>query len=159
MFRVNMMKIVTEMPDLPIEKVVRGWDFAGTEEDEIDPVTAALKDCGLHSGGQDDEVQGGTTRIYIVDVVRARLGVEEVQEMFTDTYKADGKNVVQDIPQDPGQGRQEPGLRHGEESQRLPCAVQPGIRRQGNESHPSCRRCSGGQDQGIGWRVVGCLQE
>ncbi|KOQ69974.1 phage terminase large subunit [Stenotrophomonas maltophilia] len=70
---------------------VRGWDLAGTE--------AKMKrgdyTAGVKLGRSSDGV------IYIADVLRERMGPDEVETAIGNTGKAD--MCLQSIPQDPGQ--------------------------------------------------------
>lgn len=70
---------------------VRGWDLAGTEEKmKRGDYTVGAK-LARHSDGV----------IYIADVVRGRMGPEEVEATIGNTGRMD--RFLQSIPQDPGQ--------------------------------------------------------
>lgn len=74
---------------------VRAWDLAATRPtpDNPDPDwTVGLKG-GITSDGQ----------IVIMDLVKARENPGEIERLFVATATADGKTVVQRIPEDPGQ--------------------------------------------------------
>jgi len=70
---------------------VRGWDLAGTE--------AKMKRGDWTVGAKLGRSQDGV--IYIADVLRERMGPDEVETAIGNTGKAD--MVLQSIPQDPGQ--------------------------------------------------------
>lgn len=70
---------------------VRGWDLAGTE--------AKMKRGYWTVGAKLGRSQDGV--IYIADVLRERMGPDEVETAIGNTGKAD--MVLQSIPQDPGQ--------------------------------------------------------
>ena len=69
---------------------VRGWDLAATKDGSGAFSVGLL--MGLSQG-----------RFYILDVVRGRWGPGEVEDMIASCARMDGIEVVQDIPQDPGQ--------------------------------------------------------
>jgi len=70
---------------------VRGWDLAGTE--------AKMKRGDWTVGAKLGRTQEGV--IYIADILRARMGPDEVETAIGNTGKAD--MCLQSIPQDPGQ--------------------------------------------------------
>lgn len=71
--------------------MVRGWDLAGTE--------AKMKRGDYTVGAKLGRSRDGV--IYIVDIIRGRMGPEEVESTIGNTGKAD--RCAQSIPQDPGQ--------------------------------------------------------
>lgn len=74
--------------------VCRGWDLAATEEGEVSKAPDWTVGCKVR------RVKG---RIYIEDVVRFRGSPLEVRKTMTTTADMDGKAVIIDFPQDPGQ--------------------------------------------------------
>ena len=70
--------------------ICRGWDLAATKDGH------GAYTVGLKLGRFD---QGWV----ILDVVRGRWGPHEVEQMMLAAAQADGPNVWQDFPQDPGQ--------------------------------------------------------
>lgn len=78
--------------DEPLEgRVVRGWDLAASK-DKTSPWTVGAKLILAYDG-----------RLCISHVVRLRGDPDEVRDGIRNTTVADGYDVVQDIPQDPGQ--------------------------------------------------------
>lgn len=70
---------------------VRGWDLAATD-DEAAAYTASVKGCLLRTG-----------ELCILHAVRDQLEPAGVYEFLQSVTTADGPDVVQSIPQDPGQ--------------------------------------------------------
>lgn len=87
-------EVVDAPPDSAARAIVRGWDLASTEEyASIDSsYTAAVKMARYE----------GDDHTYILDVIRLRLSPEKMKALFVATCRADGRSVLQDIPQDPG---------------------------------------------------------
>lgn len=75
--------------------IVRAWDFAGT------PVSQASPDPDWTVGTKIG--RGSDPEHYALDAVRLRGSPSEVRDLFIRTALADGPNVVQVIPQDPGE--------------------------------------------------------
>jgi len=71
--------------------VVRGWDLAATK-DERAAFTAGVKGCRLKTG-----------ETVILDVKREQLEPSGVYAMMLRVAEQDGRDVIQSIPQDPGQ--------------------------------------------------------
>lgn len=98
MIKPDHIHLLDEIPeDWEIEHAVRGWDFAATKEAERKkqdvPYTVGVKMIKFV----------GNPIYYIVHVKRKREGPEGVKKIFKATVEADGPDVLQDIPQDPGQ--------------------------------------------------------
>src|SRR5579859_4779027 len=78
-------------------KSVRGWDLAGTKS----------KPAQMPTGGPAWTVGVRITRVsgkfYIEHVERDRVGPMDVRKMIKNVATQDGKDVVVDMPQDPGQ--------------------------------------------------------
>lgn len=86
------------IPALPKERatlVVRAWDFAGTE-----PPKGSTPKGAWTVGVRMWKIGSG---YYIDDVVRFQGKPAKVEEKLKATAKRDGRKVVIDIPQDPGQ--------------------------------------------------------
>lgn len=91
LFNVGKIQIVAAAP--ASLQLVRGWDLAATEEKfGADPAWTVGVKMGIDSLG----------RIFICDVVRARLGPLAVETALTGTAAKDGKRVRISMPQDPG---------------------------------------------------------
>jgi predicted phage terminase large subunit-like protein len=86
-------KIVT-VPEAPaVVKVARGWDIAASDEgDASNPDWTAGVKMGRTAEG----------RFVVLDVVRFRGRPEEVDRRLRETAEADGKGVLQSVPQDVG---------------------------------------------------------
>jgi len=82
-----------DLKDIPIlTKVVRGWDFAGSETKHAD-YTASCK-MGISKDGC----------IFILNVSRQRIKSGRIKKHIQSIINLDGKmDVVQSVPQDPGQ--------------------------------------------------------
>ena len=76
-------------------ETVRGWDLAGTEE------AAGKKNKSAYTAGCRMKKVAGV--YYIEDMVRFRGSPAQVERAIGNTAEADGRNVVIDLPQDPGQ--------------------------------------------------------
>lgn len=74
-------------------RICRGWDLAGTEE-------SSDSQAAYTAGVRISEVDG---YYYIEDVRRERLSPAGVERMMLNTAKQDGRSVIIDFPQDPGQ--------------------------------------------------------
>lgn len=71
-------------------KVVRGWDLAATKDGD------GAATCGV-------KIRAVGGRFYVEHVAWLRGSPHEVEALITHTAEQDGRDVVQDIPQDPGQ--------------------------------------------------------
>lgn len=71
---------------------VRAWDLA-TSVRKNSPYTVGARLCIDTMG-----------RIYIEDIVRQRVGPDELENLIKTTAQRDGKLLPIDLPQDPGQG-------------------------------------------------------
>lgn len=91
MFKKSKLEIVDSIPDGARE--VRGWDLAATSK--------AQNPRAAYTTGVKAKLLGGV--LYITDVVRFRKEAAEVEEYVYQCAVADGYQVTQDIPQDPGQ--------------------------------------------------------
>ncbi len=88
MFHVDQIQLV----DAPLEgQTVRGWDLAASK-DKTSPWTVGAKLTLAHDG-----------RLCIEHAIRLRGDPNEVRSTVLLTAQADGPDVPQDIPQDPGQ--------------------------------------------------------
>ena len=87
-------EILDSLPEGKIIIDCRGWDFAGTEESvSIDAAyTASVRMVVL----EDDP------HTYILHAQRFREGPDQVKRRFLFQCKSDGRQTIQDIPQDPG---------------------------------------------------------
>lgn len=85
---------VIERAPLNIPKV-SAWDFAGTKpsKDSPDPDYTVRVKLGKDKEGI----------LYVLDCVYDRQNPAEVEKLYVHTVKADGKNVINWIPQDPGE--------------------------------------------------------
>lgn len=90
MFKRSYFNIVPE-PIEPVVTVVRGWDLASSKEGQ-GAQTAAVK-MGMDRAG----------RIYVMHAVADRWSPGEVESRIKGIAEIDGMDVVQDLPQDPGQ--------------------------------------------------------
>lgn len=88
-FKPDNIEIVEALP-ADIMHQVRAWDLASSENEG--DYTAGVK-----------EVKGRDGYIYIVDVQRAQLGPDGVENRIKQTAQLDGKAVSIRLPQDPGQ--------------------------------------------------------
>lgn len=71
---------------------VRGWDLAGTKDKKAAFTVGVRMELGLE-----------TQNLYVTDVVRIQGTPGEVKALIKLTTQADGHEVIQSIPQDPGQ--------------------------------------------------------
>jgi predicted phage terminase large subunit-like protein len=71
-------------------RVVRGWDLAATKDGD------GAATCGV-------KIRAVGGRFYVEHVAWLRGSPHEVEALITQTAEQDGRDVVQDIPQDPGQ--------------------------------------------------------
>lgn len=71
-------------------RAVRGWDLASTKDGD------GAATCGV-------KLRQAGGRIYVEDVQWMRGSPHEVEQLIVATAARDGREVVQDIPQDPGQ--------------------------------------------------------
>ena len=78
-------------------RMVRGWDFAGTEFDPKKP----NKEPDWTVGARMGRTEAG--RFVVDHVLRMRGMPHEVEETLVRTAGNDGHEVEQDLPQDPGQ--------------------------------------------------------
>ena len=82
---------IVDVEDLPPRRtIVRGWDLAGSTR-KSSPYTAGVRvsRCG--------------EKFYIEHVVRKKWTPSELDDGMKGTAKSDGRHVVVDFPQDPGQ--------------------------------------------------------
>lgn len=89
MFKIGQLVVVDNVPAGAI--YVRGWDIAGSSRKKS-PYTV---------GAQLAFVPGGA--VYIVDIKRERAEIDRAEAMIVETCHHDGINVMQSLPQDPGQ--------------------------------------------------------
>lgn len=89
MFKVDKIQMVDYAPQGGRE--VRGWDLAGTRKKKS-PFTAGLK----------MKIVDGV--IYITDAKRDRKEVQEMEPWVETICRNDGRDIFQDLPQDPGVG-------------------------------------------------------
>lgn len=88
LFKPDMIEVIDELPAGHITWV-RGWDAAATEGG------------GDYTAGPKlGRTQDG--RFIIADVVHGQWGPDRRDKIMSNTAKADGRNVFQDYPQDPG---------------------------------------------------------
>lgn len=71
-------------------RAVRGWDLAATKDGD-GAATVGVK------------IRAVDGRYFVEDVAWIRGSPHEVERLIVDTAAQDGRDVVQDIPQDPGQ--------------------------------------------------------
>jgi predicted phage terminase large subunit-like protein len=71
-------------------RVVRGWDLAATKDGD------GAATCGV-------KIRAAGGRFYVEHVAWLRGSPHEVEALITQTAEQDGRDVVQDLPQDPGQ--------------------------------------------------------
>lgn len=92
LFRIERIPIFDSVPSET--RVLRGWDLAATAA-----VGTADPDwtVGLKLG------RVGDGRFVVLDVVRLRGGPDEVEAAIVRTAGADGREVLIELPQDPGQ--------------------------------------------------------
>lgn len=96
LFHRDWFEIVDRVPVGVQMVTVRGWDLAGTEKKKS-PRTAGIKVAAFRTPGDED------WSFIILDVIAVQESSGKVEKRFKATTKADGKDVIQDIPQDPGQ--------------------------------------------------------
>jgi predicted phage terminase large subunit-like protein len=89
MMKVDKIELVDSLPD-HAQLRVRGWDIAGSTR-KTSPFTA---------GGQLALCDG---IVYITDMKRARAEIDMAERLIVSTARDDGRSVLQDLPQDPGQ--------------------------------------------------------
>ena len=94
MFKPDAMEVLDA---LPLGKIVwvRGWDIAATDDKD------AAWTVGLKVGRVITGTYAGA--FIVADEKRGQLGPEKRDALLLNTCKADGRLVVQDLPQDPGQ--------------------------------------------------------
>lgn len=94
MFKPDAMPI---LDTLPVGQIVwvRGWDFAASDDKD------AAFTVGLKLGRVLTGAMAGA--FIIADEKRGQLGPDARDTLLLNTTKADGRRVVQDLPQDPGQ--------------------------------------------------------
>lgn len=90
MFKRACAQFVDEAPKRVVRRV-RGWDLAATKN-KNSPWTAGVKMSIDHEG-----------RVFIEDVRKIQGSDYEVEQLLVETAAADGRSVIQDLPQDPGQ--------------------------------------------------------
>lgn len=91
MFKKKWFEVVDVIPEGGRE--VRGWDLAATSK--------AQNPRAAFTTGVKAKLLGGV--LYILDVKRARKEASQVEDFIYNVAEADGVQVTQDIPQDPGQ--------------------------------------------------------
>lgn len=89
MFKDKWFNHVDEIPEGG--EVVRAWDLAGTKSERA-AFTCGVKIKRLKNGN-----------IYIIDVVRTKKEPGGMEDLIVKTAREDGKDVLIDLPQDPGQ--------------------------------------------------------
>lgn len=88
MFKRDWFQLVDTVPSGGV--VVRGWDLAAsTEKDSANTAGVKLR------------LVGGKT--FVEDVVCIKGTPHEVEQLIVRTAEQDGRSVIQDLPQDPGQ--------------------------------------------------------
>lgn len=92
-FRADDFQIIHDMPKL--NQLVRYWDLAATEPSEANPDPDWT--VGVLMGLDDDDDP------VVIDVRRARLGPDGVEDLVEETAQRDGKKIPVRVPQDPGQ--------------------------------------------------------
>lgn len=90
MFQRKDFTIIDQCPTNVLRRA-RGWDLAATK-DGFGAFTACVKMAKLSD-----------RRVVIEDVRRGRWGPNEVRQLMRQVAESDGHQVVQDVPQDPGQ--------------------------------------------------------
>ncbi len=90
MFQKKDFQLIDDVRDLK-GRIVRGWDLAASDSKK------AAFSCGLKMMLTTDK------RIIIMDSNRFKKTPGGVEKEMTDTAKRDGRHVIIDIPQDPGQ--------------------------------------------------------
>lgn len=93
MFKRDWFRPVDAAPRLV--RVVRGWDLAATEVEEGRMKTAATAGVKIGVCAKGD--------YYILDCRCEHYQAKDVERLIVNTAKADGREVVGSIPQDPGQ--------------------------------------------------------
>jgi len=94
LFQADRLEFIDVAPILPPGSVVRGWDLAATvEANGNDPDwTVGVK-----------LMRDDTGRYTILDIMRMRGTPHQVEERIMATARADGRNVIISLPEDPGQ--------------------------------------------------------
>jgi len=92
-FKPDRIEVVDAVP-AGVDKWVRGWDLAATEDDGA--YTAGVRMGRL-------PMPGGGYKVVISDARRERVGADERDAMMRSTAEDDGRATRQDVPQDPGQ--------------------------------------------------------
>jgi len=90
LFKRDLWAIVDNIPDVLMFEV-GGWDFAATDSKQ------AAYTCRVRMGLLRDG------RTIITNVTRVQKGPNETEAFIEATVKEDGYDIVQDMPQDPGQ--------------------------------------------------------
>ena len=110
MFRIDQITMV----DAPLEgQTVRGWDLAASK-DKTSPWTVGIKLTLAHDG-----------RLCIDHCVRLRGDPHEVRSAIQLTAEADGLDVSQDIPMDPGQAGKAQVAQFAKDLQGFDCRFSP----------------------------------
>lgn len=91
MFKKKYFEIVDSVPGGG--RAVRGWDLAATSK--------AQNPRAAYTTGVKAKLVGGV--LYVMDAVRFRKEAAQVEELLYQCAIADGSQVTQDFPQDPGQ--------------------------------------------------------
>jgi predicted phage terminase large subunit-like protein len=91
MFKKDDFQIIDSIAGLKFKAIVRGWDFAGSTSKKS-PYSVGVKMAKTFDN-----------RIVILDVNRFKKTPLGLEKELLSTAKRDGKNVVIDFPQDPGQ--------------------------------------------------------
>jgi predicted phage terminase large subunit-like protein len=94
MFKVDHINIVDTLPPENVSGIVRAWDKAGTMKGGA--YTVGLKLYRYANG-----------RFIVADVVRGQWSSEEREDIIRHTARADGKEVMICIEQEPGSGGKE----------------------------------------------------
>jgi len=102
LFRREWCKAIPAEPS-GLEAIVRGWDFAATEEKKQGRDRKMAITVGVKLGRYRRADPKAPARYVILDARRVKQGPAGVELAFTNTTASDGKRVRQSIPQDPGQ--------------------------------------------------------
>ena len=89
MFSREKFEYVDAVPDGPRQRC-RGWDLAGSKS-KTSPYTVGVLMSRMGKN------------LYVEHVTRARTNSDEMRQMMTNAARRDGKQVLIDFPQDPGQ--------------------------------------------------------
>lgn len=102
-----------ELKDLPTGGMtVRGWDIAGSSRKKS-PYTASVK------------LRYYRKTLYIIDVTRDRLEIEQAEEKLVGVVREDGRGTHQSIPQDPGSAGKSQKSHLGKELQGYEFSITP----------------------------------